>query len=410
MSTPLAIAAATATLRTLLLHGIQRGDSTLSDLQVTAQPPDRAREGIRAAQLNLFLYQTSIDGAWRNQDLPSRTRPGETGAPPLPLNLRYVLTAYGRADDDNDAVSHRVLGGALSVLHDHPLLGRDEIKDALPDAELHLQLERLRVTPHDLPVEEISKLWTAFQSPYRLSAAIQVAVVLIDSRRPVKAPVPVLSRGPADSGPQAAGSLENPFPNLSAIVPPAGQPSALPGDTVTLQGGKLAGSSLGVRFRHPAWDAPAEVAPGAAGDAEVAVTVPDHPATWPAGVYTVSLLVQRPGETYRRETNTLPLVLAPRLEAVAPDPAHPDVNGDVTLTATVSPLVLPGQRVALLLGDREVAAQPRAAATATPSFVVRGAPLGAQWVRVRVDGTDSLLVRRDVTPPVFDPTHRVTIA
>jgi hypothetical protein len=36
--------------------------------------------------------------------------------------------------------------------------------------------------------------------------------------------------------------------------------------------------------------------------------------------------------------------------------------------------------------------------------------VGEHWVRIRVDGADTLLVRRDVTPPEFDPTQKVTIA
>ena len=33
--------------------------------------------------------------------MPGRVRPGETGPPPLPLTLHYLLTAYGEDDDDD---------------------------------------------------------------------------------------------------------------------------------------------------------------------------------------------------------------------------------------------------------------------------------------------------------------------
>ena len=105
MSNALAIAACTATLRNLLLAGIPALDSSLSDLQVTTQPPDLARRNVTTSQLNVFLYQTVVNAAWRNLDMPRQVRPGETGAPPLPLNLHYLLTAYGRGENDNDAVS-----------------------------------------------------------------------------------------------------------------------------------------------------------------------------------------------------------------------------------------------------------------------------------------------------------------
>lgn len=409
MSNPLAIAAATATLRNLLFTGMQAGDPSLSDLRVTTQPLDRARNGVTEAQLNLFLYSTTFNAGWRNRDLPSRTRPGEAGHPPMALDLHYILTAYGRGDTDNDGVSHRVLGGAMSVLHDHPVLGAGEIRDALAAADLHLQVERLRITPQPLPLEEMSKLWTSFQTHYRLSAGFQVSVLLIESRRPVRAPVPVLSRGEGDHGPTAAPGLENPFPNLTGAVFPAKQPGARPGDTVTLRGGNLAGTDVGVRFHTRWWTDPREVAPTSASDAAVGVVVPDLPADWPAGVYAAAVLVQRPGETYRRETNGLPLVLSPRIDSIAPDPVPRDGAGTATLTVGVRPDVLPVQRASLLLGEREVAAEPHATRTGTLTFVVRDAPTGTHWVRVRVDGADSILVRRDLTPPEFDPAQKVTV-
>ena len=77
MSNTLAIAATTSTLRNLLLAQIPMLDADLSDLEVTIQPPDLARKGITKAQLNLFLYQTVVNGAWRNLDMPRQVRPGE---------------------------------------------------------------------------------------------------------------------------------------------------------------------------------------------------------------------------------------------------------------------------------------------------------------------------------------------
>ena len=62
-------------------------DATLTGAMVTARPPDRARTDAGAGdQLNLFLYRTAIDAAWRNQD-PRGPPAGRTGRPPLPLLL-----------------------------------------------------------------------------------------------------------------------------------------------------------------------------------------------------------------------------------------------------------------------------------------------------------------------------------
>ena len=82
MSNALAIAATTATLRNMLLRRYSGLDAELSDLEVTTQPPDLARKEVSQAQLNLFLYQTVVNGAWRNMDMPRQVRPGETAAAP----------------------------------------------------------------------------------------------------------------------------------------------------------------------------------------------------------------------------------------------------------------------------------------------------------------------------------------
>jgi hypothetical protein len=125
MSNSLAIAAVTATLSRLLEQG---SSADLPGTIVTTKPPEKARTGT-GNQLNLFLYQTTPNAAWRNQPLPSQIKSGETGFPPLPLNLYYLVTAYGQNDDD--IFSHRLLGRAMSMLHDHAVLDADEIKAAL---------------------------------------------------------------------------------------------------------------------------------------------------------------------------------------------------------------------------------------------------------------------------------------
>ena len=42
--------------------------------------------------------------------------------------------------------------------------------------------------------EEVSKLWSAFQSRYRPSAPYVASVVLIEAKRPTRAPLPVRER------------------------------------------------------------------------------------------------------------------------------------------------------------------------------------------------------------------------
>jgi hypothetical protein len=416
MSNSRAIAGVTAALRSLLDRQINADPTVdpnsdhLAHTEVTTRPPDRARNNITGNQLNLFLYQTVHNAAWRNMDLPREVKPGETGSPPLPLNLYYLVTAYCDDDETDGITSHWLLGRAMSVLHDHPLLGRQELESAMPGSGLQEQIERLRITPQPLSLQELFNLWSTFQTQYRVSAAYEVTVVLIESTQAARAPLPVLTRGPGDRGVTAQPDLIPPFSALEAAHPPSHQASVRPGEILTLEGYHLDGDSVIVRFiNRPILDEPIEVAPQAGGTATaIQVQVPDEPEKWPAGFYTVDAVIQRAGEP-DRTTGELPLSLAPSIATLLPNPAARDGNGNVTLTLTCSPQVWPVQQAALLLGDRYIVAQPHAARTNTLTFIVPAAPVGEHWVRLRVDGVDSLLVDRSVTPPVFDPSQKVKI-
>lgn len=411
MSNSLAIAAVTATMQSILQQGVQ-AESDLSGTSVTISPLDKARPtGASGNQLNLFLYQVVRNAAWANADMPRQNLNGEIAIPPLPLNLYYLLTAFGRDDDTAQPYGHELLGRAMSILHDHPVLSADDIKAAtsglLPDSNLESQLEKVRITLHPITVDELSKLWTGFATQYRLSAAYEVGVALIESNRPSNAPLPILTRGKGDSGVTAQSDLIPPIPTLESLTLPKKQPSALLGDTVTLSGFHLDGTNVGVVFNHPLWTAPVELPPTAGGsDKELKVAVPNDLVNWPAGFYSLAVLVQRPGEDFRRSTNQLMLPLAPKI-TISPTNAAP---GDVTCSVTSGPQIWPEQRATLLLGDRELMADPHPAKTATLTFPKVTLAAGTYYTRLRVDGVDSVLVDRTAKPPQYDPTQKVTVA
>lgn len=413
MSNSLAVEAVTDTLIRLLENGT-KNDAKLGNVQVTAKSPDKARENQDSNQINIFLYQTSINAAFQNMDMPARVRPGETGRPPLALNLNYLITAYGK--NNEDALSHRLLGKAMHVFHDYPLLiasdllHPDELKDLLSESELDVQQEHVRLTPVPLTLDEMSKIWMIFQTQYRISAAYQATVVLIESDHLAKAPLPVLTRGPGDQGPTSQPDLVPPFPAIESVLLPNNQPSARLDDAIIILGHHL-DSPSSVRFTNPLWSKPEDVQPDNSTSTEIKIKIPNLPEDWPAGFYTIAALIQRKDENDLRTTNVLPFTLAPKIEfgPDQPNPALIDGDGNVTLTIISSPQIFPEQRATLLLGDREILSRPHPAKTETLIFDVTKATTGAYFVRLRVDGVDSLLVDRSKTPLQFDETQKVTI-
>lgn len=171
MSDSLAIAAVTNSLRQRLQRAL---DDSMPGTRVTLRPPDRARENQAGNQVNLFLFQVSPNASWRNV-ATEPSGPEGPCQPPLALNLLYLVSAHGRDDDDPEPYSHRLLGEAMRVLHKQPVL---DIAGTRPGASDRVQ--RIRLTLQPLSLEEMTKLWTIFQTPYRLSAVYEAAVVLID--------------------------------------------------------------------------------------------------------------------------------------------------------------------------------------------------------------------------------------
>jgi Pvc16 N-terminal domain len=411
MSNPLSIAAVTTTLRFLLQ---QRFDIEGGGTVVTTKPLDKARDSniSNGNQVNLFLYHTQIHPGWRNMDIPDQVKPGETGQPLLPLNLYYLLTAYSQNDDYPEPTSHRLLGLAMRVLHDHSTLTPADIKAALPantDYDLEQQVEQMRISYQALSVEESFNLWTTFQSPYRISAAYEVSVVLIESGLPTKAPLPTIRRQADDSGAILRSDLLSFLPTLLTVQLLNQQASARLSDVLILNGYNLDGESVVILFTNSRREITVEVPSQPEKTAtDIRVQLPDNGAQFVAGFYTVAVRVTRTGEQ-TRISNELPFSLAPSILDIIPRQAARDANEEVMLTLVCSPQVRPEQRVALLLGDREILAQPRTTPTDRLEFRIAGVTTGEYFVRLRIDGVDSLLVDRTVTPPVFDQNQKVTI-
>jgi hypothetical protein len=428
MSNALAIAGVTAVLRDRLNEGVVNHDVsavTGSTVTVSTLAPDRVipAEGSETTQLNLFLYQVTPNTGWRNEALPSRDASGRhrLSNAPLALDLHFLISAYGSEPLHREIL----LGYAMQLMHEFPVLTREMIRTALdpsPDVGTELppalralaqcgladQVELLKVTPHFLNTEELSKLWTATQSHFRPSAAYQVSVVLIEAQRSTRPGLPVLSRGevnPAtgrDRGVIVSPSLVPPLPTLESVRPAGDQPVIRLGQAVTLTGHHLDGSGRGVRLRNERFNIDQTVAASgtSASDRMLFTLAPASAADFPVGVYEIAVQLVMPAQTQPRESNRLAGVIAPDITSLPASVAR-DVNGDAAITVGFTPELRPGQNVSLLLGSTEVFPQTFVAPTATLDFIVRDATPGTHLARLRVDGVESPIVDRSTRPPTF---------
>lgn len=434
MSSPLAIGAVSAVLRNLLDNGIVDVGVPIGSVDVTAVAPDTIDlDDGGEPSLNVFLHRVSRNTGWENAALPARDGNGSRITnKPLALNLHYLITAYGRDDFEAEIL----LGYAMHLLHERPVLDRASIRRALDPSPLDTailpaafqaltasdladQIETVTITHEPIDTEEMSRLWAAIQTHYRPSAGYVATVVLIEARKPSQRGLPVLSRGimdlvtGRDRGPVANPDLVPPFPTLERVAISGGRRSALLGDTVELQGHHLDGTGLVVDFEHRLLADPNQMVVGNNPDStKVSLAIPSTPAAevdWPAGLYTVTVQVLRPGEATPRRSNAAAMFLAP-------DPTYPPTaigrnatTGRISVTIQVSPELRPEQDAVFSLGSHSASVEPHPTATSNLDFELGVVPQGLQWAQLTVDGVDSLLVDHTKTPPIFEPSHSVTV-
>jgi len=425
MSTALGIASVSAILVDLLNNGLIDHDvaSSVGAVTVSALPPDRITTGgpNPPTQLNLFLYRVTPNAAWRNAGLPARNAAGDlTGEHPLALDLHYLLSAYGSADFHSEIL----LGHGMQILHENPALGRDAVRrslappspvaphSALPSnlralfsSGLADQFEQIKITPEFLSTEEISKLWSAFQTNYRPTAAYVATVVLIESRRRPRAALPVLNRG------VRVLTLEQPVIDCIrvedlSVSPPVSNGPVLAGSVLRIEGRQLSAELTSVLVDGR------EAAPLATDEDLIRTRLPAGTTAGVHGVQVVHRLqLGSPPVPHRWvESNVEAITVRPFIQNIAISNAADQGGGTFAadVDCTIDPPVEDRQRVVLLLNEAVAAptglprsfsfiAPPRIPSSPpAPSAVVRipirNVPSGVCLFRVQVDGAESPLV------------------
>jgi uncharacterized protein DUF4255/IPT/TIG domain-containing protein len=408
MSNTLAIAAVTQTFSDLLRN--VQDNPALGPTTVTNAPPDQAAPDPQQPErrLNLYLYQVSPNGGWTNADLPIRDANGNLiNQPVLALDLHYLLTAYGLGGEID---THHLLAHAMSIVHDTGFLDRGAIEASVnapgspvAGADLADQIELVKLAPQMLSEEDLYRLWTVFQTNYRLSVGYQASVVLI--QRTVETQL-----GPPVRVAQIT-AMPMQSPQITSVSP---QPATIPG-TLTITGEGL--MSPGSFVRLPSGD----ITPGdgSVSPTQIEITLPS---TLGAGQNTVQVIepvtLEDSAETRPLfSSNAFPFLVAPSIQNI---PAGGLVaTAGQNLTLDVSPAVLPTDTVALFIGSTGIAATlDPTAADDTPSTSVTFAipstlETGSAIVQIQVGGVSSPLeLDTDPSSPTFGsyvgPTVNVT--
>ena len=396
MSSPLALSAVTATLQTCLQHVYNA--STLGTVKVSAVAPDlvQSQNGGQDSgmRVNLFLHQVTPNAAWRNVALPSLSSDGSTRLknPPLALDLHYLLTAYA----SDDAEAEALLGYAILMLHENPVLPRslitnvfshlssDALNDAIKLSNLDSQIEMIKITPATLGREEMAWLWTALKADYRPTFPFQASVVLMRNDLPTAFSLPVLF--PPNITVQPGISAQ-----LFSDLPPNDHAAAAVGNTVTISGAAL-GAANSLQLANPQTHVIDTIPLNSSNlqATRVNFTVPDDATNMPCGVCLASLLFHDSSGNVTQHTNAVVLPIALTI-AASPAPSATTNAGTAHITLSCNPQVVPGQQIYLLLQSqadnslRVIAADAITTPTTSLSFTASLAA-GIYAPRLQVDG------------------------
>jgi len=435
MSNFLAVGGVSASLQALMRDRMELPQGTTrADLQVTVSiPPAEEAQPSETPRVNLFLYRVTENGALKNQMIPGQGHPSEYGHPPLSLVLHYLITAYGATDDNgvlNETRAHFLLGSAMRVLHDHPVITDTLVTVQAPagQAILHQSLrdefEQVKLCLDPISLEDLSKVWTALTRPYRLSAAYSVSVVQIESRRLKTLAAPVQTR--------RIHIIVSRRPHIAAVYRTPVLPGEVIGDLrahvlqeLTIDGQNFRAARTWVKLGNLE---PIGVQPVL--DGQIRIVVPDdtyppdadHPLPRPIpiddrlrpGPQTVEVQTSRPTDVVqggldngvvvqddrRAASNQSVFMLTPEVNGVNP----PNGGVNALLTVTGRRLYRPPVKSVVLVGDVSIPVQepgpgdPWAAPTDTTVQVPLAAlaltmpptPVGVYAVRAMVNGALSM--------------------
>ena len=129
-------------------------------------------------QLTLYLYQVEEDtqGAESGYYPVSRT---VERLRPTKYNLRFLVTAHSKAPAQmKEADQYRMVGAALQVLRDHPVIDQQYLSGSLAE-----QNAQIRVVLEKTNQDQLLKIWNNTSSTYKLSFVVLLSGIEIDSKK-----------------------------------------------------------------------------------------------------------------------------------------------------------------------------------------------------------------------------------
>ena len=129
-------------------------------------------------QLTLYLYQVEEDTQGAQSGYYQVSREVER-LRPTKYNLRFLVTAHSKAPAQlKEADQYRMVGAALQVLKDHPVIDAKYLGGSLAE-----QNATVRVVLEKTTQDQLLKIWNNTSSAYKLSFVVLLTGIEIDSKK-----------------------------------------------------------------------------------------------------------------------------------------------------------------------------------------------------------------------------------
>ena len=129
-------------------------------------------------QLTLYLYHLEEESPNMNAGYYQADRDVQR-IRPARYSLHYLVTAHSKAPAQlKEADQYRMVGAALQVLKDHPVIDAKYLGGSLAE-----QNATVRVVLEKTNQDQLLKIWNNTSSTYKLSFVVMLTGVEIDSRR-----------------------------------------------------------------------------------------------------------------------------------------------------------------------------------------------------------------------------------
>ncbi|MDX2096779.1 MAG: DUF4255 domain-containing protein [Leptolyngbyaceae cyanobacterium bins.59] len=396
MSNYLAVATVTATLQRTLQAAVQ---TDIEGARITTVRPSEIGNGTPETGVNLFLYQVITNPALNNMDatpLRSRGMPTKRQAA---LDLYYMFSFYG---NETELEPQRLLGSVIRTLNDKRVIDQSMIRAAcrdstlsfLQDSDLADQVQQISVIPIDLNLEDLSKAWSVFfQTPYLLSVAYKVLVVLVEGDDSPVRGLPIRER-------QTSGLA--PFfnqPQITQVAAQGGVGEGIRADSVLVITGTQLKGDWGTQVRICGVD----VTPTEVSSTQIVLPLALIPPTaLRAGVQSLQVIHPSQNASYGRgkESNAIPFVL--RLQILVLEVSQISEEDEMRsglLTLRTNLTIGAKQRVVVVLNEWQTTqpasylfdAVPRSIDSPIVPIPLKEVKPGEYLVRLMVDGAESQL-------------------